>query len=153
MYLAVVLLTMLVLPLGSIAAEHWVHPALPLLALAGRWFVFWGVGARLALAGTRQLLQPSFTARQIFGATGDEVLVLIQELGVANVAAAIVALASLAVPTFVLPSALYATVFYGVAGVRHVAVRHRSANENIAMVSDLLIAVVLGVFVVDAVAG
>lgn len=34
------------------------------------------VGVRLGLAGARQLIQPAFTARQIFGATGDEALVV-----------------------------------------------------------------------------
>jgi hypothetical protein len=40
MYIAIVTLTMLVLPLASIAVEHSVHPDIALVTLAGRWFVF-----------------------------------------------------------------------------------------------------------------
>ena len=146
MYLAVVLLTMLLLPLASVEAEHVLHPDLALPWLFGRWFVFWGVGVRLALAGARQYLQPTFTAREIFHASGDEVLVVVRELGIANMAAAAIALLAVKFTGFVVPAAVYGTLFYGIAGIRHLAERGRSANENVAMVSDLLIASVLAAF-------
>ena len=152
MYIAVILLTMLILPLGSIAIEHGVHSDTAWMASVGRWFVFWSVGVRLGLAGLRQVLQPSFTAREIFHATGDEVLPLVRELGIANLAIGIVALLSLWNAGFVLPSAIYAAVFYGAAGVTHVMGQHRSRNENIAMVSDFFIAVVLAIVIVSAIA-
>jgi hypothetical protein len=84
MYVAVAVLTMLVLPVGSIIAEHLMSPAAPIVGLIGRWFVFWGVGVRLGLAGMRQTLQPAFTARAIFHMTTDEALPLVRELGVAT---------------------------------------------------------------------
>ena len=71
--------------------------------LAGRWFVFWGVGVRLGLAGLRQFFQPGFTAKEIFHIGGDEALPLVRELGVANVATAAVGLLSLVFPSFTLP--------------------------------------------------
>jgi len=147
MYIAVVFLTMLILPVASIAIEHGVDPDIAVAALFGRWFVFWSVGVRLALAGLRQIFQPAFTAREIFHVESDEVLPLVRELGIANIAAGIVALLSLWNASFVLPSAIYAGVFYGVAGVIHVMGRDRSRNETIAMVSDLFVAAVLAVFV------
>ncbi len=148
MYIAIVVLTMLVLPVGSILVEHGLHPQLALLDLTGRWFVIWGVGVLLGLAGLRQFFQPAFTAREIFHIKGDEALPLVRELGVANLATGVVGLASLAAPSFVLPVAISSGIFYAVAGVRHVQERSRSLNETIAMVSDLFIAVVLAAFVV-----
>jgi hypothetical protein len=144
MYVPFVALTMLILPLASIVAEHALHPAVPITILVGRWFVFWSVGVRLTVAGLRQFFQPAYTDRKIFHANSDDVLPLIRELGVANVSTGLVGLLSLAAPSFfVLPVAISAGFFYGVAGVRHVAERHRSLNENIAMVSDLFMAAVL----------
>ena len=147
MYMAVVMLTMAILPLVSIAIEHAAYPSLGLLLLVGRWFVFWGVGVRLFLAGIRQIYQPAFTAREIFGFRGDEALPVICELGIANLAIGIVASLSLVFHDFVLAAAIYGSVFYGVAGVRHAGMRNRLPHQNIALISDLLIALVLLCFV------
>jgi hypothetical protein len=148
MYIAVVALTMLVLPVASILAEHVLHPAAPLIDLLGRWFVFWGVGVRLALAGLRQLLQPAFTAREIFHMSGEGALPLVRELGVANLATAVPGLLSLAMPGFTLPVSISAGIFFGIAGIRHAAERNRSLNETIAMASDLFLFAVLAIFVI-----
>ncbi len=147
LYLAVVTLTMFVLPLGSTALEHALHPDAPLMAAIGKWFVFWGVGVRLTMAGARQFAQPEFTAREIFHLESSDALPLVRELGIANLATGVVGLLSLLAPSFVLPVAISAGIFYGVAGVRHIAQRGRSRNEAIAMVSDLFIFVVLAAFV------
>jgi hypothetical protein len=148
MYIAFVALTMLILPIVSIAIDHAFHPgASSVFLLIGRWFVFWGVGVRLVLAGMRQCFQPSFTAEQIFHATSGDVLPIIRELGLANFSTGVVALLSLAMPGFVLPAAISAAIYYGVAGVRHFAESNRSGNENIAMGSDLFMALVLLFFV------
>ena len=151
MYLAVVALTMLVLPALSVAIEFETHPA-TLMGLVGKWYVFWAVGVRLVLAGVRQLFQPGFTAREIFHMQGEEALTLVRELGVSNFAVGVVGLAAVAVPSFVLPSAITAGVFYGVAGARHVVETGRSRNETIAMVSDLFAFAVLASFVVATIA-
>jgi hypothetical protein len=147
MYLAIVLLTMLVLPLGSVA-EHALNGAAPLMMLTGKWFVFWGVGARLGLAGLRQVCQPRFTARDIFRIEGDEALPLVRELGMANLGAGLVGLLSLARPGFVTPIAIWAALFYGAAGVQHVIERPRTRNEAIAMASDLWMFAILAVVAV-----
>jgi hypothetical protein len=150
MYLAVVVGLMLVLPVGSVVLELAQGAGVPVMALVGKWFVFWAVGARLFLAGLRQYFQPRFTAQQIFNISSEDVLPLVRELGVANVATGTAGLLSLAVPTFVLPVAVSAGIFYGVAGVRHAMESHRSTNETIAMVSDLFVFAVLGACVVAA---
>jgi hypothetical protein len=49
--------------------------------LVFRWFVFWGVGVRLLLAGVRQVIQPSFTAREIFHLASADAEVIVRELG------------------------------------------------------------------------
>jgi len=147
MYIAIVVLTMFALPVISMFCELAVHPTAPMVFLLGRWFVFWGVGIRLGLAGLRQFFQPSFTARDIFGLTGDEALRLVRELGVANFASAVVGVLSLAIPSFTLPIAISAGIFYGVAGVGHLATRSRSRTEQVAMVSDLFMFAVLATFV------
>ena len=153
MYLAVVVLTQFALPIGSTLVAHFLHPDAPLVWLVGRWFVFWGVGVRLALAGVRQTIQPAFTAREIFHMSGEEALPLVRELGVANLAAGAVGLLSLVALSFVLPAAIYAAIFYGAAGLAHVWRRDRSANESVAMASDLFVFVVLAAFVVAEAAG
>lgn len=150
MYIAVVVLTMFLLPAGSILADHAFHPRMALMPLAGKWFVFWSVGVRLGLAGLRQLFQPAFTAREIFHIGGDDALPLVRELGVANVGTGVVGLASLLAPSFTLPVAISACVFYGVAGARHIAEKGRSVNENVALASDLFIFAVLAGFVFSA---
>jgi hypothetical protein len=154
MYFIIVLLLMFLAPLGSIYVEHWhFHSAASLIALTGKWFVFWSVGVRLLLAGLRQYVQPSFTAQQIFHIEGDGVLAVVRELGIANFCAGVVGVLSLLYPAFVLPSALYAAIFYGIAGIRHIAEKNKSTNENIAMVSDLFVFIVLAGFVAATISG
>lgn len=58
MYVVVVPLTMLVMPIISVLIQHAQTPTESLVVLTGRWFVFWGVGVRLGLAGLRQIVQP-----------------------------------------------------------------------------------------------
>jgi hypothetical protein len=139
---------MALLPAASIGVEHfYVRGSAPLMLLAGKWFVFWGAGVRLFLAGLRQFFQPRFTAREIFGIETDDVLPLVRELGVANFATGIAGMVSLARPGFVLPVALIAGIFYGVAGVRHAVKGGRTGNENIAMIGDLFVFLVLASYV------
>jgi hypothetical protein len=152
LYIAVVVLTMLVLPIASVIVQHAAQPEIALMALIGRWFVFWGAGVRLMLAGLRQSLQPRFTAREIFHMESDEALPLVRELGVANIGIGILGLTSLLAPSFVLPAAIYAAIFYGFAGIAHTREKQRSFNETLAMTSDLFIALVFCLFVAWAVA-
>jgi len=147
-YLLSVLLLMVVLPIISIGEEHfYLHSALPLMSLVGKWFVFWGAGIRLFFAGLRQFLQPRFTAEQIFRIRSKDALPFVRELGAANLGTGIIGIASLAKPSFVMPVAITATVFYGIAGIRHAAGSGRTRNQNIAMISDLFIALVLVTYI------
>ena len=148
MYIAIVVCLMLAFPVAGIGIEHWIdHGSAPLMLLVGKWFVFFGVGWRLLLAGVRQYFQPRFTAEQIFRTTSADVLVVIRELGVANLAAGVVGILSLWFPEFVLPAAIGSGIFYAIAGIRHVSEHDRSTNENVAMISDLGIAIVLAAYI------
>jgi hypothetical protein len=147
-YATSVVLLMLVLPIGSICAEHfYFHSSLPLTLVAGKWFVFWSAGVRLFLAGLRQFFQPRFTAQEIFHIHSDRALVVVRELGAANLATGIVGMASLLKPGFVLPVAIIAGIFYGVAGIRHTVQTQRSTNENLAMISDLFIFLIFAAYI------
>jgi hypothetical protein len=138
---------MLALPVGSIYVEYtYLHSTAPLMLLVGKWFVFWSAGVRLLLAGLRQFFQPRFTAEQILGIKSDDALPLVRELGAANFATGVVGIASLAKPSFTLPVAIAAAIFYGIAGIRHVAGSDRTRNENIAMISDLFVALILALY-------
>ncbi len=147
MYFAIVFCLLLVAPVASIVIEHSLfHAAAPLMSLVGKWFVFWGAGVRIALAGLRQYFDPRFTAKQIFDIHGDDALPLVRELGIANFAAGAVGILSLLRPDFVLPSAIAAAIFYGLAGFRHAAQPARNAKETFAMATDLFAFVVLAAY-------
>ncbi|MOA50332.1 hypothetical protein D3C78_1733370 [compost metagenome] len=64
-------------------------------ALVAKWFVFWSVGWRLLLAGFKQIVQPRYTANVILGLKTDEALILVRELGFANVAMGVLGVLSL----------------------------------------------------------
>lgn len=144
MYLAVVILLMGVLPLASIGVEFAVlRGQADLLALIGKWFVFWPVGVRLILAGLRQTADPTFTAATIFGVKEKAALTIVQELGFANLSIGMLGALSLIHRDWIVPAALAGGLFYGLAAIKHLTRRDRNAVENIATVSDLFIFVVL----------
>jgi hypothetical protein len=148
MYFAIIALLMLVLPLGSIWVEHaWLASTAPLAMLAGKWFAFWTGGVRLALAGLRQFFQPQFTAERIFKLEHPDARVIVRELGIANFASGMVGLLCLRWSEFVLPVAINAGIFYAIAGVQHLTKPRKSAEQTVAMVSDLFAALVFASYV------
>ena len=120
----------------------------PDMAVTGKWFVFWMVGARLFAAGLRQILQPRYTARSILAIDGDANLVVVRELGFANLALGIGGIATLAAPSWTPPMALVGGIFYAAAGIQHALHGGRNRMQSFAMVTDLFAAaVLLGFFV------
>lgn len=144
MYLAAILVLMLIAPLASVLVEALVAGG-PLAGLVLKWFVFWGVGARLGLAGLKQVTQPAFTAETIFEISDPKAQVIVQELGFANLAFGLLGLLSLAFPAFLLPAAVGGGLFYLLAGLKHALRRGKNRTETIAMVSDLALVAVLAV--------
>jgi uncharacterized protein DUF6790 len=134
---------MFVLPLLSIAVEASTSNVSLDVSLAAKWFVFWAVGWRLFLAGLRQVLQPGYTAREIFGLNSSESNVLVRELGFGNLSLGLIAILSFWLPSWRLAGALAGGLFYGMAGITHTLQQHRNRLENVAMSSDLFAAMVL----------
>jgi hypothetical protein len=150
MYVFIVIALMLALPLISIVAQivlsdHSAMHGAGYLAVVAKWYVFWAVGARLSLAGLRQIIQPRFTAETILGFKGAEALFFVRELGFANVAMGSVAIASLFAPSWVTPAAMLGAIYYGLAGIIHCFHKGRNKLENVALVSDLFAAAVLAI--------
>jgi hypothetical protein len=58
-YTVSVLLAAVGLPIASIMTEWMIRPQADMIAITGKWFVFWGVGIRLVLAGISQAVRPS----------------------------------------------------------------------------------------------
>lgn len=149
MHLTVVVLTMLLLPAMSVLIERWAGMgAASLWQLVGRWFVFWGVGVRLLIAGVRQIARPELTATGIFGVTDRAAFPLAQELGFWNLAIGLLGMVSLKRPDWLPPIAIAGMLFYGMAGTLHVTNPSREFSENVAMISDLAMALLLLAFLV-----
>ena len=147
MYLAVVVLLMGVFPVASILIESvGFHGDAGLVFLIGKWFVFWGVGMRLLLAGVRQMANPAFTADTIFGIKDKAAEVIVRELGFGNFAIGVLGAVSLLNREWVVPAAIAGGLFYGLAGALHLRNGNRNTNENIAMISDLFIFVMLALY-------
>jgi hypothetical protein len=149
MYLAVVVLLMCVLPVGSIVVEALIQNRLDnWILLIGRWFAFWTVGIRLLVVGARQATHPEFTAIRIFGIKSKEPLPIIQELGFANIAMGVLGTFSILNIHWIVPSALVGTIFYGFTGINRLKRKGMSTNENIAKISDMFAFVVLLAYIV-----
>jgi len=147
MYYVLVLGLMVVLPIVSIVVEMLVAADPGLVALIGKWFVFWAVGARLLAAGVKQILQPEFTAKTIFEISDPGAMKVVSELGIANLAIGLIGLASLYFPSWTMPAAVVGMIFYGLAGIRHLGNTQRNAIENTATLTDLWAALALAVFI------
>jgi hypothetical protein len=140
MYFAIVVLLMGVLPVGSIGVEFaFSHSSADLIFLIGKWFVFWPVGVRLLLAGLRQVANPEFTADTIFGIKDKAALPIVRELGFGNLSMGTLGALSLFNNRWIVAAAIAGGLYYGLAGIGHAVRAGRNANENIAMISDLLI--------------
>ena len=144
MYVPMVVALLLLLPVASILIQlNIAGTSSSTVEIALRWFVFWAVGVRLLLAGLRQVTRPDYTAKVILGLKSEEPLIVVRELGIANTAIGCVGVASVMIHGWSLPMALAGAVFYGLAGMNHATHRQRGRLQDVAMVSDLLIAVVL----------
>jgi hypothetical protein len=143
MYYPIVIATMLILPAASLLIDSRTSGSPLDLGLLAKWFTFWAVGVRLFLAGLRQSLQPRYTAHTILGLSSDESLLLVREVGFANLAFGAIGLFSLMRPAWVWPAALAGGIYYGLAGLSHAFHARRNRFENVAMVSDLFASIVL----------
>ena len=144
MYLYFILATLWVLPLIAIGMECRSQTG-PMPELVGKWFLFWGVGVRLSVAGLSQVLTPGFTAAMLHLETGAHVV--IQELGFTNLLLGGIALLSLCQPGYRI-LATGGAGFMGFAGFLHLSrlSPETTTNETLALISDLWIFAVAMVY-------
>lgn len=155
-YFIVVIAQTIVLPIVSGIVELAVAGGDPVYVF-GKWWVFWGVGTRLLLAGVVQVSGKGPTAA-ILGATAPttQEQQLTRELGTANIGMGLAGLLAL-VPGWALPAGVAGGVFLLLAGILHVAKKGKNAQETVATWTDLVVGLavlVLAVWtVIRAVAG
>jgi hypothetical protein len=106
-----------------------------------------GVGVRLFLAGIRQVLQPSFTAVEIFEIHEPKALKIVRELGSANLSMGFLGLCSLWHKEWLIPATIVGGLYYGLAGLGHVPQPRKNAKEYTAMISDGFAFLVLWAFI------
>lgn len=139
--IATILILMLAAPVAAIALQTATAGG-SLIALAGKWFVFF-FGLRLLLAGLYQLARPDFTAKTIFRIADPNAAKIVSELGFGNIAIGALGALTIVNATWIVPAAIVMVIFYALAGGKHVMNAQRTASENWALWSDLWAAVVL----------
>jgi hypothetical protein len=114
----------------------------------GKWWVFWGVGTRLLVAGIAQASGKGPTS-DILGATAPSVQEkqLIRELGMANVGMGLAGLLAL-VPGWALPAGFAGGIFLLIAGVLHIPKRNKNAQESLATWTDVIVGLAVVVLAV-----
>ncbi|GAA3639106.1 hypothetical protein GCM10022236_47010 [Microlunatus ginsengisoli] len=144
-YFIGVLLQTVILPIVSGTLELVTAGGNP-VEIYGRWWVFWGVGTRLVVAGIVQLVRPQTTA-EILGTeqpAGSE-LQVVRELSTANLGMGLAGLLAL-VPAWAAPAGLAGGVFLLIAGLMHVTKKNKNPAEHLATWTDLLVGVIAVVF-------
>jgi hypothetical protein len=149
-YVILVLAQTVVLPIVSGVVELLVSGGDP-VEVFGRWFLFWGVGTRLLVAGVSQILRPAFTVQNILGEPNAGAGQITQELGFANLAIGVGAIVAAFVSGWGIPLAIVGGLFLGLAGFRHIAKRNPNLKEIVATWTDILVFVAMAVYVIDSI--
>ncbi len=138
-----ILILMLAAPVAAIALEAMMTGG-SLIALAGKWFVFF-FGLRLLIAGLYQLAKPDFTAKTIFRIADPNAAKIVSELGFGNIAIGALGVLTIFNANWIVPAAIVMAIFYALAGGKHLMNAQRTSSENWAMGSDLwAVAVLVG---------
>ncbi|MFT4110137.1 DUF6790 family protein [Propionicimonas sp.] len=145
-YVIGVLLQTVVLPVASGTIEWALRGGDP-IEVYGRWWVFWGVGTRLVVAGVVQLVRPEITA----GILGSAAPLpaqrqLTRELATANLGMGLAGLFAV-VPAWAAPAGAAGGMFLLAAGLMHLTTRGKNSREILATWTDLLVGVVALVLV------
>ncbi len=154
MYVVLVLLLMIVAPAGGALGEKFVmHGAEPLIAYAGKWFVFWAGGVRLLLAGARLAFRPAWTMKTFFKLEDPAAKPLVQDLGFAVVAIGALCIMTLIEPRLLVAAAIVSGLYFGLAGLQLAMRDQRVPRQNLVMLTDVIVAAVLAAFVAMTVRG
>jgi hypothetical protein len=147
-YLIIVLFLTLIFPAISVLVEYLMKSGEVLtIGLVGKWFIFWAIGIRLLTAGLRQTITPAFTAKSIFHIVNKDSLVIVRELGFANICFGVLGIMSLIFPAWRIVSAFGSGMYYGMAGINHLIKKSAGSNERIALISDIFVFLSLLVYV------
>lgn len=148
MYFLMIALLLIVLPSASVCIEVFLHPGkISIVTLMGQWWTFWAVGIRLFIAGVRQVVQPRFTAEEIFQIDDQASFPIVREVGFGNLAMGILGICCLFRLEWLVPAAIVGGLYYGFAGFGHVPRKGKNSKEWTAMVSDFLVCLFLTIFV------
>jgi hypothetical protein len=151
MYFLTVALLLIVLPSASVCIEVFLHHGeISIITLMGQWWTFWAVGIRLFIAGVRQVVQPRFTAEEIFQIHDPASFPIVREVGFGNLAMGILGICCLSRSEWLVPAAIVGGLYYGFAGLGHVPQKEKNSKEWTAMASDLLVCLLLAIFVCKA---
>lgn len=146
-YFVLVIAQTIALPLVSGAIELAETGGDPILVF-GKWWVFWGVGSRLLVAGVAQVSGKGPTSAILGAATPSiQETQLTRELGVANIAMGLAGLLAI-VPGWALPAGAAGGVFLLIAGIMHVPKKNKNAQETLATWTDLIVGVAVVVLAV-----
>jgi hypothetical protein len=92
-----------------------------------------------------ELLVAKFTAKAILNVQDPAAEKLVTETGFGNVAMGLIGILSLPFPNWIVPAGLAGGLYLGLAGIKHIANKDRTRKENIAMATDLFVALIVGV--------
>lgn len=136
MYKVMALCLMVAFPVLSGIIELLVQPNSQFIEVFGRWFVFWGIGIRLFIAGVRQIAKPNLTSEGLLGIRGKEAWILVRELGLTNLGIGSIGILSLWIPGWSYAAALAGGIFLTLAGFEHIKKKRRNSDETTAMITD-----------------
>jgi len=151
MYFITIALLLFLFPIVSVAIEAAMAGGADIWWLVGKWFVFWGSGVRLFLAGLMQTFRPEFTSKSIFNIDAPAAQAIVREVGFGNLSMGALALATLTEPRWIVPAAVVSGLYYGLAGLGHLF-RQGNLKERVALWTDFWMFVILAIFIVHQLA-
>jgi hypothetical protein len=147
-YVSVVTSSIIILPVAGCIAEYCSKGTPVTFEVFSKWFIFSAVGLRLFLAGIKQVTDPAFTANEIFHIEGSASNPVVRELGFANICFGLVGIISLSLPAWRIVSGFASGLYYGMAAALHLIKKPAGRNEKFALVSDIVIFLILGIYVI-----
>ena len=146
-YFILVIAQTIVLPVISGVIQLAVVGGDPVLTF-GTWWVFWGVGTRLLVAGIAQLSGRGPTSAILGVATPSiQETQLTRELGFANLCLGLAGLLAL-IPGWALPAGFAGGIYLLIAGVMHLPKKDKNPQETLATWTDLIVGIVVVVLAI-----
>ncbi len=133
-----VILFFYILPIVSTYAEYsFTENSVSKIFL--KWVVFWGIGMRLFTCGIKQIIQPSFTAMNIFEIEDKKVNVIVRELGFSNTVIGVCAIFSLNSSSFRAATCFIGIGYYLLSFLQHFLKKSKNHTEWFVTVTDFTI--------------